>query len=30
MMRAKSLIFLINDDTPVRKGVLRAIALGRL
>jgi hypothetical protein len=30
MMRAKGLIFLINDDTSVRKGVFRAIALGQL
>jgi len=30
MMRAKNLIFLINDDTSVRKGVFGAIALGRL
>src|SRR5258708_1295485 len=30
MMRAKSLIFLINDDTSVRKGVSRAITLGQL
>jgi len=30
MMRAKSLIFLINDDTSVRKAVSKAIALGQL
>jgi hypothetical protein len=30
MMRAKSLIFLINDDTSVGKGVFTAIALGQL